>query len=1018
MPNILHKRANKLLCCLGTLSIITLGLFGIPALGQAADVQYDLTINLSGGETAAIQELESKLGLEGEGWQWWWGDFTPEGFRLSERSSLMLNLGDNFPVEYVNVTFEASGIDNDVESLTGNKDGYMFNLWSTDPGWKDPCNADGSVNTENAANNWGFGIKKWPSMPTGDGSFHMYSNSILAQGVGMSNGTGVPGAGIGDRFDWEEQAGFYTINLSLHGGQAESSLLTVERPNGTGVLNSPGGVPYGPLSLDDRSSVVASIGAESEWNQGPCASCPSYGGVTIRNVRIQAGTEPIPSDRQVWLPECEEGETGDDIDDPNNPYDTCSCHAIPDVTAPRPCEDKLDRNGPRKVSFLAPFPFDFDGLRIKWKWKMNDIIKEGNSKNEQMAVMPEAHIEFSPPSPETGSEGGAIATTMNFRTKMKNMYYGWCMVDDDTVYPFNSIVAGGKELPELSDPGISWSDGGCCQPITRIPDAGDDTDNDGMADSWERLMFIERGDFGYTDITQINPGDDPDSDGYYANTFENQDGELLTVTPYLIDAFGNRYATGTADASLTNIEEYILDTDPLNGDTDSDGYADEMDFIGVGQMQVLFPVDKASGPEGFYDFSVAIAGMNEIKKTSLVSTKRRLFVGGGGLLKVNLDSDKRIITFDDSQSLTISTSLLAGNANTEDLAYEWFFNGESVCDGVEPDWPQLCDIGQREVSFGGEGISYFDLPQPVSQQYTFKVKVISPESRNEAQAEITLPIALPTSLVTDGCSGQTQDISTLTANEKVPVIVCISEIDEIEKSRDLQALNFVWYKDGAEDNEQSGLGKSSYALISTKPAGESHEVEVAVKDVGTAQEILNSSRSFEIVGPSIEIIEPETTSYDPETADKYRFATVNPGDEVSLKARMDHFVGDGGYEINWLPGNQEEVSYETDDKEAVYIFSVPETARDGDTFDVSVQVSSPSQAGLQQASDSIILVVGQPPVEIGAAGKFFGNLAAVFTKIPEIFRSLLVYASIFALVFFGLVYLYPKFSRYISRDND
>jgi len=705
-----------------------------------------------------------------------------------------------------------------------------------------------------------------------------------------------------------------------------------------------------------------------------------------------------------------------DVDDPNNPYDTCACHAIPDVTAPPPCEDPIARSDPRKTSFLdTGFPFKFAGLALKWTWSLGNIIDEAGQKEEETAAMPEIMVTFAPPSPLPDSDAQAIAAMQNFRTRMPNLYFGWCMVDDGQVYPFNSVVAGGQELPELTQPDLTWEGGGCCQPLTRVPE--EDLDGDGMDDNWERLKFLNRSNYGYTSIEEVLPNDDPDGDGYYANTFKNNKGEYLTVTPYLIDSLGNTYATGTADAKLTNIEEYILDTDPLNGDTDGDGYKDEMDFIGVGQMQFQFPVEKESGPDGFYDISVAVVGINSVKKTSFVSDKRRLFVGSEGALKVNLQSSQPTITFgDDSSPVTLDVTLLQGSEDMADMFYEWSFNNEPACDGNEPDFPELCDEGQlggmgkSTVTLGGEGIDLLSLPEPTSGDYPVSVRVTSPVTGNEDQTSINLNTALPVNLVTDGCGGQTEPVEALPADSKIPTMVCISEIEQL-MSGDDTSLNFVWSKDGQVDTAQSGLGKSQYALFPTKPAGESHTVAVIVKDAMEAKEIVNANLTLPIEGPAIEIISPPVRSRDPVSPAASRYITGEPGQDIEIKAELKNFNSSEGFEYTWIVGEDEPYSEEINNTISTYTFKIPEESSYGSSFDVSVMAKSLNLENVQQASESLTLVISEDEVQTGAGVGFFDNLAAVFSVIPAAFQKLLVFAAIAAGVFFGLVYLYPKIPR-------
>jgi len=278
-----------------------------------------------------------------------------------------------------------------------------------------------------------------------------------------------------------------------------------------------------------------------------------------------------------------------------------------------------------------------------------------------------------------------------------------------------------------------------------------------------------------------------------------------------------------------------------------------------------------------------------------------------------------------------------------------------------------------------------------------------------------LPVATPVTLVTEGCLGQTNDTSILSAGDQDPVMVCISEIEEMAAATDLSSLNFIWSKDGQTDEEQSGSGKSSYALVPTKPAGEEHIITVQVKDTMTSDEIINSERPFAIAGPSVNIIDPENQNADIETAESYKYSRVDPGEQLNCRAEIEHFTGNDSREVAWSVGGATGETYTTEEKEIFFTFEVPPEAADGDSYSIGVQVQSQGDQGTEQASDNIILTVGPPGGQTGAATNFFGNLAAAFTKIPEVFREVLKYVAIMALVFFGLIYVYPKVARYLGK---
>ncbi|GEM_PF-2462550 len=989
--------------------------FGFVSGAEAATYQLDL--ELKGGDSGIRGELDAEIGPEdgsvsspfdrGTTWRRWNAEFTDDGVYLPKDNSVIKIWPQQaVPIQHVHVKFDVKGITNN-NSATGDASNDTFFGAFRQP-WYDHCDPDAPADM--VRTNWGFEVEKWPESACP----HILCDAVLVRGYGVT--MMYPYTHGRNLYDWDPDE-VYTIETDMN-MLNNASWLKVTDSSGNLVLGlAPVTNPYQPADCPVGQSCEAIITPREGVDIDIGTWHNPYVGATISNLELLMedleGTQSWQIDGPTFE-ECE-GNPPEDIDDPNNPYDTCACHAIPDVTAEPPCEDPINRSEPRKTSFLDPmFPFKFSGLSLQWNWLLDDLLNESNEKDEELAPMPEMGLQFAPPAPLPDSEVQVSTATMHFRTRMQNLYFGWCLVNDGLVYPMNSIVAGAQLLPELTEPDLTWLEGGCCQPITRVPD--EDFDGDGMDDNWERLKFLGRSDYGYTTIEEVLPNDDPDADGYYANTFKNDDGEYLTVTPYLVTTNPSypTYSTGGVDAKLTNLEEYILDTDPLNGDTDGDGYKDEMDFIGVGQIQMTFPIEKDPGPEGFYDVSATAVGINDVKKTSFVSAERRVFVGNEGVLKVNLQSSSQVITFgDDNQSVNLEVTLLQGEEDMEDLVYEWSFNNEPAC----PTFPELCTedgqggIGKSEITLGGaDGIDSFSLPPPTGDKYPISVRVTSPVSGNETQASIELGVALPVNLTTAGCGGQTEEIDTLAAGDQTPVMVCVSEIAELTRD-DVAALNFIWSKDGQVDREQSGLGKMQYALVPTKPAGQSHEINLIVKETATAEELVNASRTFAIEGPMVEIISPEPRSSDPISPEASRFISVESGQAVDLVAETSNFINREGYLYKWLVAGEEQEE-ESNNSQTTYTFQVPETAATGDSYNALIQVSNYSEDGMmQQAADSVALVVGEPRGQVGGASTFLGGLAAVFMTIPEIFRHLLIYAAIAAAVFFAQVFLYPKIPR-------
>ena len=110
-----------------------------------------------------------------------------------------------------------------------------------------------------------------------------------------------------------------------------------------------------------------------------------------------------------------------------------------------------------------------------------------------------------------------------------------------------------------------------------VPDTGEDTDNDGLSDSWERLFFPDS-------LTELSGDGDNDGDGLTDKqefesrtdpTKEDSDGDGLNDKAE-IDNGTNPRSSDTDSDGLDDNAELTGDpaTDPTNADTDGDGFSD------------------------------------------------------------------------------------------------------------------------------------------------------------------------------------------------------------------------------------------------------------------------------------------------------------------------------------------------------------------------------------------------------------------------------------------------------------
>ncbi len=257
---------------------------------------------------------------------------------------------------------------------------------------------------------------------------------------------------------------------------------------------------------------------------------------------------------------------------------------------------------------------------------------------------PRLDITASVNDPAPTQETQLIAVPSNFQSLYLNMYFNWCVGYTKSTQTYmgkmlaqNGVVAGGRMLPYVHD----RSD---CMTVTDRPVTADgDTDKNlnGMGDRWERRYGL------YVDdpkTAQAIAQEDPDRDGFaitaangYVSAFSNNN--PLKVVPDSIAGI-------TGDGKFTNYEEYIWGTSPVDGDTDDDGFGDEQDVSGLGQISFPFTFDPAlkAGDKEFVELiglgntAMLDADTNGQRRlVKIVNVGREMYVGSGEALIADLD---------------------------------------------------------------------------------------------------------------------------------------------------------------------------------------------------------------------------------------------------------------------------------------------------------------------------------------------------------------------------------------------
>jgi len=457
------SRQSSLYWGLGLAGLVLVLAFVVlyPSAAQAALADFPWHFDLTQGEASFAQQAASygltnyAINIDGcipETGGPPCGFVDGVGFRLGMQGGLRMPIPEAVPIGHVAYQVKAKGFDVDmtifdVYGWSDAKDGRYFSMWRD---WCEdyvPC--DGSEEDAQAQecyeNNWGTTLQKAPPMD------NFASNTMQLKGY--------LGDGVLGRFhDWDPDT-LYTISVSADaadgGGMFEVSDV------GSTWIN------YQMPNYNDRSGVVIRLGSENEGGVRM-----SYGGVVITEFTIEAmeaRTEEEIGDNYGPPDHPCSDDPDPNTDDPDNPYDTCSCHGMPDLL-PIPCEDPIDKRDPDEPRGLSPFPFEFDGLDLKWNWTLDKVKEEFNAKEDDAFSEPEILMIFATPAPLEGTPAQITSASYYYSSKPNNMYYSWCLADESvgSVWPANAVVAGGT-WPELTLPDLTWAEGACCQPITRRP---------------------------------------------------------------------------------------------------------------------------------------------------------------------------------------------------------------------------------------------------------------------------------------------------------------------------------------------------------------------------------------------------------------------------------------------------------------------------------------------------------------------------------------------------------------------
>jgi len=432
-----------------------------------------------------------------------------------------------------------------------------------------------------------------------------------------------------------------------------------------------------------------------------------------------------------------------------------------------------------------------------------------------------------------GQEATVVIQATNFsgqEAAANELYFASWL---DGLY-FNGQLAGGDE--EAYDQQTNSASDAArpdCGTIGRTTTT--DNDGDGMDDAWELRHGLNPGNAG-------DAGEDPDGDGYLADDFPNADGELLSPVPAI--AGGE-----LGDGFFTNIEEYILGTNPNDPDSDADGYVDEQDAVGLAQNVVTFTARKspADGPYLLHSIVVGFLEKQDaelVRLTKVDSSEFVLLQHGGE----ELDVDLRVVNPGVRAGETLEVQALPRGSSTPDLlaSYRWSVDG----------------VPQTDLSGTSRRTLRYVVPDGTRPGTTFVVGVeaIDPKNGQLARGRASVTVG---------------DTVLLSYNPELADIGSTVEIQALlSGGLDPAEHLFLWRVDGDDQRDASRIGADVLTWSPSVSAGDEQLVSVRILDRRSKQ-VGEVEQEVRVNTPSVQV---ELTPAAP-TADQ----------QVLARAATSHF---------------------------------------------------------------------------------------------------------------------------------
>lgn len=655
-------------------------------------------------------------------------------------------------------------------------------------------------------------------------------------------------------------------------------------------------------------------------------------------------------------------------------------------------------------------------------------------------VAPHVEISLAKTAPESGDEYPILTQPIGFESLYFDMYFNWCLGTKDRRITQNGLVAGGQRLL-LSDHGNDQSENDCYDPVTRVPASNGDVDNndDGIGDRWALRYF---------GTAAIDPKDDADKDGYAITEKNGVNGPKgpITVVP---DSFSILGTFATGDGVFSNAEEYIWGTNPKDPDTDDDGYADEQDVSGLGQINIKYvaPTDVIEGDSEFAEvIAVGIStfkeGEGRIDQAKVVNTGRDIFFGKGADIAARINyrivndlAERDPVTQENSENrsreirVNDEVEFLAevnnARAREGNIHYAWKF--ELVDGGVDaPDTPDkvLETVGPFPEEYGttdptigrtGYGLNPYRLIigiAPSGPEGTGFQKV-APKTGNKIR--VTLDVTEPeTGKYTTTVSEFNISLPiTLDFDPPLPIVPRFPLADEqtapeYTVSADTTGLDpqdflFEWYIDEKKVPNNS-IGGSTMTFKATKPAGD-YKIQLIMYRVVDESKFADVTTMAKTSQPNVEIA----------NCAELESKVFPPSQPITLSG---YFNFGGNYPqtlaYNWYIENNITQTKELTEKTTTDTFTFIPEAEGAVNVAFEVVTVPPTGEATTQYHPYQLITACQLTVsnsELGPVARTQQLLASIVHFVPSVMLHIAEALSLFVAVVLTFIFITYKFFR-------